>query len=320
MIVDFQTHFTPRQIVERQAEPGKAVTVIYRHGIPVYSLHSRLYAVEERLRAMDEAGIDTSVLSSAGGWDAPLDDCRLVNDTLGRLAKEHPGRFVGLAHTPPLGGEAALAELRRGVQQLGLRGAAITAHIGDVTLEDARLDPFYATVAELDVPIFIHPALLPLGHEHLADFDLARSVGREFGLTLAVMRLIKGGVLRRFPGLRFVFAHLGGSIAGLLGRIRSFEDKSFWGTGGAETGPSFADQLALLRFDTAGFAGAINPTKAALLELPPEHILFGSDYPQEIRTGRELKGFIERLRALPLEKAQIDGILGGNAAKVLKLR
>lgn len=316
MIIDFQTHFTPREIVDRDSEPGKAVTVIYRHGIPVYSLHARLYNVEDRLRDMDEAGIDTSVLSSAGGWDAPLEDCRLVNDSLAKLTRDYPGRFIGLADTPPLEGEPAMQELRRAVHELGLKGAAVTANIGSVTLDDERLDPFYATVVDLDVPLFIHPALLPLGHEHLADYDLARSVGREFGLTLAAMRIIKGGVLERFPSLQIVFAHLGGSIAGLLARIRSFEDKAFWGTGEEESGPTFAEQLAKLRFDCAGFAGGINPLKTALLELPPQQLLFGSDYPQEIRSGAELKRFVDAIRALPLEQAEIDAILGGNAAKV----
>src|SRR3972149_6762635 len=127
--------------------------------------------------------------------------------------------------------------------------------------------------------------------EYMADYDLARCLGREFGLVLSVVRLISGG-----------------GVAPLMGRFRLYQDKAFWGTAGDERygrlpKEPFDHYFQRLYFDTGGFAGEMRALKASLLEMAPAQVLFGSDYPQEIRDPNRLGSFVRDARDLPLPAA-----------------
>ncbi len=319
MIVDFQHHFTPRELIKE--DPGTGKIIRYDdQGVPSYSIHSMLWDLDEHIRMMDVAGIDVAVLSCAEGMCAPLDLCRTVNDRTFDATRNYPGRFLGTAHVHPLGGKEAFAELARCAGDLGFQGVVITSEFG-ATLDDPALDPFWAECQRLGLYVFIHPAL-KLDHGAQFDaFDLARSVGREFSLVQAVIRLINGGALDRFPDLVVQIAHLGGGIASVLGRIRSYQDKDFWGTkGNARHGclpeRGFDDYLLdRLIFDTAGFCGDVRSVKTSLVELPASRIVFASDYPQEIRTRDKVKKFVDDIRALG---ADGEAILDRNTGLLLK--
>jgi predicted TIM-barrel fold metal-dependent hydrolase len=88
-----------------------------------------------------------------------------------------------------------------------------------VPLDSPKLYDFYETVCALDVPVFVHPALVPTGYEHLKDYDLPRVLGREVDLTVATTRLIAGGIFDRVPNLKIVMAHFGGGIAAVKDRL-----------------------------------------------------------------------------------------------------
>jgi predicted TIM-barrel fold metal-dependent hydrolase len=136
-----------------------------------------------QLQDMDEAGVDVSVLSCLLGWSAPLEECRFINDDLAGIQKNYPHRFIGLAQTPVLEGKASLDELRRAIKHLRLHGVTITSQVNSLSLDSPKLYPLYETVMDLYVPIFVHPALVPTGYEHLKDYDLPRVLGREVDLT-----------------------------------------------------------------------------------------------------------------------------------------
>lgn len=319
MIVDFQHHFTPRELFRE--DPGDGNKTFYdENGVPAYSFHSLLYDLDEHIAMMDESGIDAAVLSCAEGMCGPLERCRIVNDRTYEATRNYPGRFIGIAHAHPLGGKEAFAELGRCAGELGFQGVVITSEFG-TTLDDPALDPFWAECQRLGLYVFVHPAL-KLDHGAQFDaFDLARSVGREFSLVQATIRLINGGALDRFPELVVQIAHLGGGIASVLGRIRGFQDREFWGTAGnARHGRlperSFDDYFRdRLVFDTAGFCGDARSVKTALVELPASRIVFASDYPQEIRARSKVKAFVDQIRALGADGA---AILDGNTGLLLK--
>jgi predicted TIM-barrel fold metal-dependent hydrolase len=270
---------------------------------------------------MDEAGVDISVLSCLLGWSAPLDECRMINDDLAAVQKQYPRRFVGLAQAPILEGEAALAELRRAIADLGLGGATITSQVNGISLDSSALYDFYELACELDVPVFVHPALVPTGYEHLKDYDLPRVLGREVDLTVATTRLIAGGIFDRFPDLKIVMAHFGGGIAAVKDRLVG---KGYrFGT----LKRPFAEYYDLVYFDMAGFEGGTAALHCALQGIRPERLVFASDYPQDFTgvntdTGKgmgALRDYISTVRHLPLEKEQKEAILGGTAARLLKL-
>jgi predicted TIM-barrel fold metal-dependent hydrolase len=170
--------------------------------------------------------------------------------------------------------------------------------------------------------VFVHPALKLNQTMQFDGYDTARSVGREFSLVMATIRLINSGVFDRHPGLTVHMSHLGGGLSALLGRIRSYQDKEFWGTldnarHGMKAKRDFDYYLHHnMLFDTAGFCGAIGAVKAALIEIPASRIVFATDYPQEIRERRAVADFVKELRALGGDG---EAILTSNVGKLLSM-
>ena len=322
MVVDFQHHYIPVQLAKKRglySESGN--TMLQEGGLPATTMHRRLYDLDLQLRDMDEAGVDMSVLSCLLGWSAPMEECRFINDDLAAIEKKYPTRFAGLAQAPVLEGKLALDELRRAITGLGLRGVTITSQVNGFSLDSPKLYGLYEAACELDVPIFVHPALVPTGYEHLKDYDLPRVLGREVDLTVATTRLIAGGVFDRFPELKIVMAHFGGGIAAVKDRLVG---KGYrFGT----LKKPFAAYYDMVYFDMAGFEGGLVALNCALQGISPERLVFASDYPQDFTgvntdTGKgmhELKSYIDTIRNLPLEDAKKEAILGATAAELLKL-
>ncbi|MYE12577.1 MAG: amidohydrolase family protein, partial [Gammaproteobacteria bacterium] len=164
MVVDFQHHYVPEQLARKKGLYSDEVAVATEDGVPRMTLHAKLYDAKAQLRDMDEAGVDVSVLSCHLGWDGSLEDCRVINDSYAELERQYDGRFVGLAHAPVLEGDSALDELDRAILERGLHGVTITSQVGGLFLDSPELDPFYDRVARLDIPIFVHPALVRKGY------------------------------------------------------------------------------------------------------------------------------------------------------------
>lgn len=321
MIVDFEHHYIPEKLARKKNLISDKVTFVEKGGIRRVTVHSKLYDIKAQLSDMDEAGVDISVLSCVLGWDAPLEDCCLINDDLADLQHQYPGRFVGLAHVPVLEGKVALAELERAILNLDLHGVTIAAQVEGLALDSPRLYDFYAKVVELDVPIYVHPALFPEGYALVRDYDLGRVLGRELDLTVAATRIIAGGILDRFPSLKFVIGHFGGGIAAVKDRLMA---KAYrFGT----LKRPFEEYFDMLYFNTAGFEGGLIALHCALLGIRPERLVFGTDYPQDF-TGVNtdlgkgmgaIREYISALRSLDLQENLKEGILGKTATKLLKL-
>ena len=321
MVIDFQHHYVPVELAKKRGLYAEETTYLKEGGLRATTMHKRLYDLDLQLREMSEAGIDVSVLSCLLDWSAPMDECRLINDDLAKVQANYPGKFVGLAQAPVLEGQEAIQEIDRAVRNLGLKGITITSQTKGVSLDAPKLYDLYEKICELDVPIFVHPALAPVGYDLLQDYDLPRVLGREVDLTVATTRLIAGGVLDRFPDLKLVIAHFGGGIAAVKDRLLA---KGYrFGT----LKRPFADYFDMLYFDLAGFEGGLAALHCALQGIRPERLLFASDYPQDFTgvntdTGRgmkELKAYIDAVRALALSDATKEAILGRTAAQLLKL-
>ena len=319
MIVDFQHHFTPRELIKEDPGTGK-ITRYDDQGVPSYSIHSMLWDLDEHIRMMDIAGIDAAVLSCAEGMCGTLEASIVCNDQAKKAERDYPGRFIGIGHAHPLGGADHTRELNRCAQELGFQGVVITSEMDGLGLDAPELDPFWAECARLGLYVFIHPALKLSYSGQYDAFDLARAVGREFSLVMATIRLINGGVLDRHPDLRVQMAHLSGGIASVMGRVRSYQDREFWGTAGNERHGRLPEHdfdhylKNRLIFDTAGFCGATSSVETSIVELDPARIVFASDYPQEIREPEAVKAFVDGIRALGTDG---EAILAGNVGLLL---
>jgi 2,3-dihydroxybenzoate decarboxylase len=251
---------------------------------------------------------------------ADLATSRFVNDQARKAERDYPGRFIGAAHAHPLGGKDAFRELARCVHEYGFPGVVITSETDGLYLDNPQFEDFWAEAERLGIFVFVHPALKLNQTKQFDGFDLARAVGREFSLITAVIRLIDSGVFDRHPKLTVQVAHLGGGIASMLGRIRGFRDKEFWGTAGdprhgAKAAKDFDYYLRNnIVFDTAGFCGEVSAIKTALVEIPASRIVFATDYPQEIRERHVVRDFVKALRKLGGAGEQI---LSGNTGLLI---
>jgi predicted TIM-barrel fold metal-dependent hydrolase len=319
MIVDFQHHYTPRELFKDELADRK-VLQYDENGAPFYISHSMLHDLDEHIRMMDAAGIDAAFLTSGSGMCTNLERSRFINDKMKEAERNYPGRFIGAAHVHPLGGPEAFHELARCSEELGFPGAVITSELDGLFLDDPQLDRFWAEADRLRMFVFVHPALKLNDSRQFDRYDTARSVGREFSLVMSIIRLINSGVFDRHFSLTIHMAHLGGGIASLLGRIRSYQDKEFWATAGNPRHGVLPQKdfdfylRERMFFDTAGFCGDIRSVKTALIELPPSRIVFATDYPQEIRAREAVRNFVSEIRELGAAGEQI---LSGNVQHLI---
>jgi aminocarboxymuconate-semialdehyde decarboxylase len=316
VIIDFEHHYIPAELGRRLGmDPARKEAVRTRDA----SVHSQLFDMEAQLRDMDHAGIDIAVQSCILGWDTSLENCTLLNDCSADLQKSYRTRFVALAHAPVLE-DGGLRELERAIDRLSLKGVTISSQVSGLSLDAKELTPFYDLMDRLRVPIFVHPALSPKGYSLMHDYMLPVILTREFDLGVAITRLIAGGVVERYPDLQFVFAHFGGGLAGYKERI-SRSSYRF------KLPRSFDDYFDRLYFDMAGFEGSPVALRCALEGIKPECMVFATDYPQNFNNSDPnegkgvdgIKQYVGEIRALPLAEQTKEDMLGGTAARLLRL-
>jgi len=178
MIVDFQHHFTPRELIKDG--PGDRLVLHYDdNGAPSYTVHSLLYDLDEHIRMMDAAGIDAAWLTSAAGMAADLERSKICNQKAKQAERDYPGRFIGAAHAHPFGGPEALKELNRCKHELGFQGVVITSEADGKFIDAPGYEPFWTECEKLGMFVFVHPALKLNFSQAFDGYDTARSVGRE---------------------------------------------------------------------------------------------------------------------------------------------
>ncbi len=139
MIVDFQHHFTPRELIKD--DPGDRLILHYdESGAPSYTVHRLLYDLDEHIAMMDRAGIDAAFLTSAAGMCADLPRSRLCNDK----ASKRSATIRGASSAPPMrirwAGPEAMRELDRCRHELGFPGVTITSEMDGLFLDAPELD------------------------------------------------------------------------------------------------------------------------------------------------------------------------------------
>jgi aminocarboxymuconate-semialdehyde decarboxylase len=274
-----------------------------------------LTGVEQRLVDMDRLGVDVQALSPNPGQlyyhldaEVALAGSRIINDTIAQAVADHPDRFVGMGTVPLQNAELAVAEMKRCVAELDLRGIEINANVNGRDLHDPALRPFWAAAEELGILVFIHP--LGVTHaERMSEYYFNNLIGNPLESTLAIGHLIFGGVLDRHPGLRICVAHGGGYIPGYWGRMdHGWRARADCSEHCAHAPSSYLRKLWLdtLVFDQDQLDSLVRTHGAGKLCL-------GSDYPFDMAEPDPV-GFHERLAEE--DKAKI---LGLNAAELLGL-
>ena len=318
MIVDFQTHYTPPELMRTDAPRVQ----LDERGNPVYFLNPLLADLVSRLEMMDLCGIDAEVLSCGLGFDQPdVATCRLINDRMADVAKAHPGRFIGLAHVPALNPDEAVRELKRCAVELKFPGVVIASELQGRALDDAALRPFWKAVADLGLYAFIHPLPRVIGWDQVCVDDLGRMLGWEFSLMVSAVRLINSGLLDDLPPLRVQYAHFAGGLGRYLGRVRGLLQRQKWGTteiprhNRMPQKPFDYYMEQRLFFDCAGFSGPDHAGQwgaewvgRGMTETAVTQTVFATDYPQALHAPDQVKAYVDAVRALgPNAREMMEG-------------
>ena len=184
-----------------------------------------------RIADMDAMGIDVQAISVAPPqyyyWtDVELGRklARMQNENLASMVEDNPDRFVGLATVPLQDVSSAVAELEYRVRDLGFRGAEINTNVFGLDLDDRRFRPFFAKAEELDVPVMLHPN--GFTHGERQKYYMTNVIGNPLDTTVAINRIIHGGVLEDHPALKLVLVHGGGFLPFYSSRIdHSYEQR-----------------------------------------------------------------------------------------------
>jgi predicted TIM-barrel fold metal-dependent hydrolase len=312
MIIDFHHHYTPSELMERRQDDNVRLD---ENGNPSYRFNAELADLPAHVRMMDRSGIDVAVLSCGGGFDQPsLATCRLINDSMHQAERDHPGRFIGLAHVPALNPHEAALELKRCAVELGFPGVVIASELQGLSLDDDCLRPFWRTAADFGLYVFIHPLPRVISWGQMGADDLGRMLGWEFSLMVATVRLINSGLLDELTSLNIQISHFAGGIARYLPRICGLQQREKSGTAliprhNRQPQKPFEHYLYhRLFYDCAGWSGPDRAAergaewvRAGLSELPTAQVVFATDYPQAVRDDDEVAAYVDAIRALGTE-------------------
>jgi predicted TIM-barrel fold metal-dependent hydrolase len=328
VIIDFEHHlYLPEQTVPGKSQSGR---ITERHWEDKDKLRIRIFEdaanADRYIRFMDDAGIDMAVLTT-NNFTGGLDQMRRWNTYCAEIVRQYPSRFVGFACIAPMAGQAALDEIDRAVQELGLRGAHIWTRNDGRHLDDRGMWPFYARMAELDLPIDVHVTLEPSGLEAMQSrYGLHYVLAREFDMAIATLRVCLGRVLEDFPDLVLIMNHFGGGVSSVIDRLDAYMD--FLGDGWDRF---YLDEPLISRpwreywnklyFNVAGREMGISSLTCALTNIAPEKLVFGTDWPFNYDYRPEaVRAYAGEIRKLDLPAGAAEGILGDNAARILGLK
>lgn len=323
-IIDFHNHYYPPAYLEALSTGSSTVRVTtdadgnpclhypgdYNVAVPGHR------DIEYREQVLVQHHVDTQVitLTTPGthveSRETAIRLAQLVNDAFAEVVVSRKGRFAALATLPLNDPRASVAEFERS-RRLGLPGAMLFSNVNGVALADERFWPLYEAANQQEAVLYIHPTN-PINVEAMKDYWLMPLVGFLFDTTLAAANLVFAGVVERFPKIRWVLCHLGGSIPYLVERLdRGFE--AFDDCRAHIQRPP-SDYLRNFYYDTVNFNA--RALELAIAFAGVGHILAGSDYPHQIGSIPKMLDSINSLKISEHDKA---AIFGGNAARLLGL-
>ena len=279
-------------------------------------LPAKFIDLKQRLADMDAQGVAIQALSLTDPmvyWaDGEVSHKLAIawNDAAVAAHQAHPGRFVVLAALPMLDPDRAIDELNRVSKLPGVRGVYMGTNINNRDLDDPLFDPIFARIEALGFPVFLHPLAPIVGGKRLEPYFLNRLVAYPFDTTIAACHLIFGGVMDRHPELQVTLPHAGGVLPILIGRL-----DHGWDAIPTAKHSRQAPSAYLRRFTYDTIAHSKPIIEFIISQVGVERVMMGSDYCFAVGYERPVE-VVEELR---LSSEQRKMILGGTAAKILKI-
>jgi aminocarboxymuconate-semialdehyde decarboxylase len=327
-IIDSHFHWWPRSVFETlcrrktypRAEHNRRGGYTYwrRAGASdSFDIWADWYDLDKELEHMDRLGHQVDVVCSIGPFsvafsELPPEEGRdlalMWNEEMAGAQRKHPGRLWASAAVPLVDTAIAVEVMDHAVEKLGLMGANLPGSIGsDPRIDAARLEPFYARVEQLGVPLFLHPTDAVF-EDMLEGYDgaLHLSLGRVIEVSVAASRLILSGLMERHPNLKVVMSHTGGALPYQSGRM----DKN---TRKARLPQPASTYIKRMYTDTVSPHTA--GLKFAIEYFGIDNVMYGTDYPcWDPATALKL------LDEIALSDADKHKLFYANARRILGLR
>ncbi len=324
-IIDFHNHFYPgAYIQELKKEKGYAsVSTDDKNRLLIHYTGDYNVVVgphidiAHRIKDMDKNNIDMQVLTlTTPGVERENPErgiklARLTNDGFAELIEKYTDRFTALATLPLQDPAAAVEELDRSVTELGLKGAMLLSNVNGKPLDSPEFIPVYEKAVKLDVPMYIHPTS-PINDRYMEDYRLVPMIGFGVDTSLAVIRLVFSGAMKKLPKLKLVASHVGGIFPFLRGRIETCFNAYPECKVNITDSPS--KYLKKVWMDSIIYDNGV--LMSALAFSGVDKMLLGTDHPHQIG---DIKMAVKRIKDLNISDEDKELILGGNAEKLLKL-
>jgi predicted TIM-barrel fold metal-dependent hydrolase len=325
-LIDVHSHHYPDAYLDACRRPDSGFTHYYRDdgrlivlqdGAVGLAVPQPLPPLEHRLGMMDDAGVQVQILSVSApnvfrfpeAVRIPL--TRDLNDEFSELADGAKGRLKALASLPLPAVDAALEELDRALRLPQVAGVVVCSNIDRVNLDDDRLTPVWEELSRRGTTVFCHPTVACCT-DGLREYAMSLAMGFMADTMYAVGRLAYAGTFDRFPGIRWIFTHLGGTIPFVLPRYDNYYRQFPECREHISRPPS--EIMGEQYYDTV----TMHPPalRCAVDTLGAERLVFGSDYPH-VPGG--IDRFVDVLNAVGLSEDELAMIGRRTAAGLLGL-
>ena len=319
MRIDAHAHLALRDYFEQlQQLPGMTVQpglpgvqMMRRGGTTFLPVREAWFDEADGLRDMDRKSIDLRIVSLSTPNVYPFtgatqtEVARRTNDALMALCRRYPGRYRAVISLPLANMDASLRELDRVRDDTEVVGVLIGSNIEGVPLSDPALEPVWARLSALRIPVFEHPMHAAFA-DAMQEYELPLRIGFMMDTQLAVARMLYAGVFERHPDFPFIVAHTGGGVLTLLERLDN--GYRFYPDCQKNISRLPSEFAARFHYDTCSFFGPALMMAHGMFGA--ERLLFGTDYPF-IDVGPD------HVETLPLPAAEKALIFGGNASRLL---
>jgi aminocarboxymuconate-semialdehyde decarboxylase len=327
-IIDSHFHWWPRSFFERlcarkdypkaRRNPNGGYDYWRKEGATgLLSLEPEWFDLDTQIAYMDSLGHRVDVVCSIGPLsihfsDIPTEEGRdaalFWNEEMATAQRKSRGRLWASAAVPLTDTKIAIEVLDHAVNRLGLMGVNLPGSVGsDPRIDADPLEPFYARVAQLGIPIFLHPTDA-IFQDLLEGYNgaLHLTLGRVMEVSVAASRLVFSGIMERYPGLKIVMSHTGGALPYQSGRM----DKN-----GARAGLPHLPSTYIKRMFTDTVSPHSLGMKFAIEYYGIDNVMYGTDYPCW-RPSETL----QLLGALELSEEDKRKLFYDNAKRILGLK
>jgi predicted TIM-barrel fold metal-dependent hydrolase len=314
-LIDVHSHHYPDSYLDACRRSDSGFTnytrrdgrfVVLQDGAVGLAVPQPLPPLEHRIEMMDTAGVDIQVLSVSApnvfrfpeAMRIPL--TRDLNDEFSELAGTSGGRLRVFASLPLPAIDAALEELDRALALPHMVGVVVCSNIDRINLDDERFEPVWEELSRRGTTIFCHPTVACCT-DGLREYAMSLAMGFMADTMYAVGRLAYAGTIDRFPGIRWIFTHLGGTIPFVLPRYDNYYRQFPECSEKIDRPPS--EIMRDLYYDTVTMhAPAL---RCAIDTVGTDRLVFGSDYPH-VPGG--IDRFVTVLKSVGLTEDELDRI------------